>query len=159
MIQAKNDALPHYLHKAIQSYKLSEYLPILTGWSFQSIIPYSPMRWSLILSTFIVVESALSFVCLALAIPQPLEELERRTPAPAKADPAKLKSKEYRKNAAGAPYRYTKSNSGITREKLKKEDRLAYGKNRLQVPHTDAGTSFQETTAAVVTDLVCRSCL
>lgn len=114
------------------------------------------MRWSLILTTFIAAESGLSFFCLALAIPQ---ELERRTPAPAKAASAKVPSKVYRKNATGARNKYMNSNLGSTREKLKKEDRLAYGEKRLRVPHTDAGTPFQQVTAPVITDLICRSCL
>lgn len=51
------------------------------------------MRWSLILSGLIAVQSALSFVCVALAIPPQSDELERR------ADPLRLSAKKYRENS------------------------------------------------------------
>ena len=73
------------------------------------------MRWSLILSAFIAVQSALSFVCVALAIPPQLGELERRALRPRRSKPGdewKLSSKDYRKNAEAHPYGYLVNDIG-----------------------------------------------
>ncbi|KAF8959444.1 hypothetical protein BDZ97DRAFT_1838136 [Flammula alnicola] len=97
------------------------------------------MRWSLILSTFIVVQSALSFGCVALAIPPSSDELERRARTG-----ARVSSKTYRKNSENHAYAYKfDQTGGVTREKLKEEDRPSNGKKRLMIPHTDADHVFE----------------
>ena len=96
------------------------------------------MRWSLILSAFIAVQSALSFVCVALVIPLvESDELERR------ADPLRLSSKQYRENSKAHPYGYhvTGLTAGgkmtpattVTETKLKtKKQRLNHGNTHLK---------------------------
>ena len=95
------------------------------------------MRWSLILSACIAVQTALSFVCVALPVPLLSDGLEKRTPAGVKAS-----SKRYRENSKVHDYSYTfDSDTGsVTKEKLKEEDRKAHGELALKIPHTDAGT-------------------
>jgi len=97
------------------------------------------MRWSLILSTFFAVQSALSFICAALVVPLPSDELEKRAPTDAKAS-----SKTYRKNSQSHPYVYKfDKTGGVTREKLKPEDRLPNGKKLIMIPNTDADHVFE----------------
>jgi hypothetical protein len=84
-------------------------MKVLTGWSFTTThyfpFLYIIMRWSLILSAFIAVQSTLSFVCVALPISTQSEsdELERREPAGSK---LKLSSDKYRANARDHPLAY-----------------------------------------------------
>jgi len=97
------------------------------------------MRWSLILSSFIAVQSALSFICVALAIPPSSDGLERRR---APKDPVKEPSKKYRNNAKNHQNAYhfanldpngkIRADTTVTKTKLKEEDRLAYGEGRLK---------------------------
>ena len=90
------------------------------------------MRWSLILSAFIAVQSALSFVCVALAIPPQSEGLERRAKRPPTGP--KLPSKVYRKNSEGhfdAYHVHGLSSTGkITEETKVEKERLTKGKER-----------------------------
>ena len=90
---------------------------------------FSIMRWSLVLYSLIALQSALSFVCLALAIPPQWDELERRAPVkpprprksgPRPGDEWKLPSDEYRKNAKEHPYAYKVEHLG-DKGKLTKE--------------------------------------
>jgi hypothetical protein len=98
------------------------------------------MRWSLILSSFVVVQSAFGLGCLALVIPPSSEQLERRTPVGG----AKISSKAYRKNSQEHAYAYKFDQTGsVTREKLKPADRLAHGQKALMIPHTDADHVFE----------------
>jgi len=92
------------------------------------------MRWSLILSAFIAVQSVLSFVCVALAIPPSSDGLERRARRVRKApDSPKESSKIYRENSKLHHYAYDFDKAtGVTREKLKKEDRLTKGESQLK---------------------------
>jgi predicted GNAT family acetyltransferase len=92
------------------------------------------MRWSLILSTSLV----LSTLSVALVIPSEFVELERR------AGGAKASSKTYRKNSEnhGYAYKFDKA-GGVTREKLKAADRQAHGKKMLMIPKTDADHVFE----------------
>jgi len=99
------------------------------------------MRWSLILSTVINVQFALSLIANGLVDPEPLQYSDsvgvvRRSPAGPKAS-----SKTYRKNAEDHKYAYKFDNlEGVTREKLHHDIRKAYGGEVLKIPKTDAGT-------------------
>jgi len=68
------------------------------------------MRWSLVLSALIAVQSTLSFVCVALPISTQSDELERRAPARrtrrAPSSGLKLASKKYRTNSKDHPIAY-----------------------------------------------------
>ena len=66
----------------------------------------SIMRWSLILSAFIAVQSALSFVCVALVIPLQSDELERRAGSRRNVDTLRMPSKKIRENSKGHPHAY-----------------------------------------------------
>ena len=95
------------------------------------------MRWSLILSAFIAVQSVLSFLCVALAIPPSSDGLERREPVG-----PKLSSAEYRENAKSHPYAYHFKNLSPTgkmtpiatakKEKLEKGKEKAHGEKLLK---------------------------
>jgi hypothetical protein len=108
------------------------------------------MRWSLILSAFFAVQSALSFVCFALAIPPSPDRLERRAP---QAGP-RIAHEKYRENAKSHPFAYhvtgldpngkiispdprkTPPNqpvtpTKVTQEKLGKGKKYEYGHKRL----------------------------
>jgi len=80
------------------------------------------MRWSLILSTTVFVLSTLS---AALVIPSSSESvyLEKRAKG--------AKTSNYRKQAPYHPYLYKFDQSGVTREKIKKEDLPVLGKKQL----------------------------
>jgi hypothetical protein len=92
------------------------------------------MRWSLILSTVIVTQSALSFA----AVQPSLEGLQRR------ARGAKVPSKTYRKSSQEHDYAYKfDMNGGVTREKLKKSERLPKNQKTLLIPKTDADHVFE----------------
>jgi len=91
------------------------------------------MRWSLILSVFVAVQSALSFLCAALVIPPSLDGLEKR----ASHDPAKISSKAYREHSKSHPNAYHVQGLGptgkltaetkVTKTTLKKGERHHYG--------------------------------
>jgi hypothetical protein len=99
------------------------------------------MRWSLILSTFFVVQSVLSFVCVALAIPPSLDELERRAQG---LSWSKVSSKAYRTNSKSHHYAYTFHQTGdVTRSKLKHPARLRHGEKAIKFPHVDADHVFE----------------
>ena len=93
------------------------------------------MRWSLILYSLIAVQSALSFVCVALAIPSQWDELERREPkrrrqsGPRPEDEWKLSSKEYRENAKEHPHAYHVKDLG---PKGKMTEKTTVSKTKLQ---------------------------
>ncbi|KAF8881673.1 hypothetical protein CPB84DRAFT_1817231 [Gymnopilus junonius] len=97
------------------------------------------MRWSLILSTLVLVQSALSFLCVALAIPPSWLALDRRTIG---AGP-KASSKTYRKNSQKHAHAYKFDGEGVTREKLKPEEIQANGAHMIKIPHTDADHIFE----------------
>ncbi|KAF8814337.1 hypothetical protein BYT27DRAFT_7179596 [Phlegmacium glaucopus] len=78
------------------------------------------MRWSLILSTFITVLSALSFVCVALVVPSSWVELERRDSIIRKIYSAS--STDCQANAEQHPYSY----DGDFRKPLNQKDRAAH---------------------------------
>ena len=90
------------------------------------------MRWSLILSAFIAVQSALSFVCVALAVPPSSDGLERRARPRAKPD-VRSNNDQHRKNARNHPNAYHFEGLGpnnqiteearVTKKPLKKEER------------------------------------
>jgi hypothetical protein len=130
----------------------------LAGWSFQRIsIPYLSkiMRWSLILYSFVVVQSAFGLDCLALVIPPSSEQLERRAGA-------KISSKAYRKNSQEHDYAYKfDQTGGVTREKLDPAERLDHGQKALMIPHTDAGMSPSNVKPLFILTPCsnCRSCL
>jgi hypothetical protein len=97
------------------------------------------MRWSLILPAFVLVQSALSFVCVALAIPPSLNNLEARARTS-----AKISSAAYRKNSQGHHYSYTIDGSGrATRKRLTKNERLDHGEELLKLPKIDADHIFE----------------
>lgn len=99
----------------------------------------SIMRWSLILSAFIAVQSAFSFVCVALAIPPSSDRLEKRAPKGPKG--AKISSAEYRKNSKEHPIAYhveglgpkgkLTENTKVRQENLDEGKRYDYGNNML----------------------------
>jgi len=92
------------------------------------------MRWSLILSTFIAAQSALSF---ASVLPSSVQ-LQRR------AGGAKVSSKTYRKASEDSKYAYKfDKTGGVTREKLKPADRLPKNQKTLMIPKTDADHVFE----------------
>ena len=92
------------------------------------------MRWSLILSAFIAVQSALSFVSVALAIPSSSDGLlERR--ARRRAGPnLRSTNGEHRENAKEHPYAYhfvgLGPNGKITPEAKVRKTKLQSGKER-----------------------------
>jgi hypothetical protein len=102
------------------------------------------MRWSLVLSAFIAVQSALSFVCVALVIPLQSDELERREPARRKSSTAqfKLPSPQYRKIATEHPFAYhvqgltsagkLTDKATVRKEKLEKGKERDYGAPKLK---------------------------
>lgn len=91
------------------------------------------MRWSLILSVFIAVQSELSFLCAALAVPPSLDRLEKR----ASRDPAKISSKAYREHSKSHADAYHVQGLGptgkltaetkVTKTALQKGERHHYG--------------------------------
>jgi hypothetical protein len=95
------------------------------------------MRWSLLLSALIAVQSATSFVCVALSIPPQSDVLERRSPAGG----LKLSSKKYRENSKTHPDAYHVEGLGpngkitaattVRKEKLSKDARSDHAKNLL----------------------------
>jgi hypothetical protein len=92
------------------------------------------MRWSLILSTFIAAQSAVSF---AAVLPSS-DQLQRRAVG------AKVSSKTYRKASEESKYAYKfDQTGGVTREKLKPADRLPNNKKTLMIPKTDADHVFE----------------
>jgi hypothetical protein len=92
------------------------------------------MRWSLILSAFIIAQFALSFA----AVRPSLEGLERR------AKGARVPSKTYRNNAEEHDYAYKFDlNGGVTREKLEESERHSHNEKILMVPKTDADHIFE----------------
>ena len=125
---------------------------------------FSIMRWSLVLSAFIAVQSALSFVCVALPVPPLSDGLERRA-----SDVLKLSSKEYRKNAAKHSYAYHVEGLGpnnkltnkatVKREKLEKAERPVQGKKLLNTKGLQAGTLLRIVMQPCLLRSDCRSCL
>ncbi|EDR06152.1 uncharacterized protein LACBIDRAFT_328926 [Laccaria bicolor S238N-H82] len=94
------------------------------------------MRWSLILSTFIAAQFALSF---AAVIPSS-DQLQRR----ARLSSARVSSKAYRKNSENAHYAYKFDLAGsVTREKLKPSERHPHNQEMLMIPKTDADHIFE----------------
>jgi len=77
------------------------------------ILSQAIMRWSLVLSALIAIQSALSFVCVALAIPPQSDELERRTRG------QKIKPQKVRNNYAQLSYDTTHKTAGNLDEALK----------------------------------------
>ena len=93
------------------------------------------MRWSLILSVFVAVQSVLSFLCAALPVSPSLDGLEKR--ARASGDPAKIPSKAYRESSKLHPDAYHVQGLGptgqltaetkVTKKTLKEGERHRYG--------------------------------
>lgn len=119
------------------------------------------MRWSLILSTFIAAQSALSFAAVIPSSDQlqpSSDQLQRRGPAG-----AKVSSKTYRKNAEDHAYAYKFDKAGgVTREWLEPSERLRNNQKMLKIPKTDAGMVASKRRAADITNFfvpIRRSCL
>ncbi|EDR06292.1 small secreted protein [Laccaria bicolor S238N-H82] len=94
------------------------------------------MRWSLILSTFVAAQFALSF---ATVIPSS-DQLQRRAPA----DGAKVSSKTYRKISQLHPYAYKFDKAGgVTRHRLTQSARIPNHRTMLLIPKTDADHIFE----------------
>ena len=112
------------------------------------------MRWSLILSTFIAAQFALSF---AAVIPSS-DQFQRRAPAGG----AKVSSKEYRESSTSHPDAYNFEPGGVTRESLEESERLPHNQKLLTTPKMDAGMVPSKHLAADITKFflpIRRSCL
>ena len=108
------------------------------------------MRWSLILSTFIAAQFALSFA----AVISSSDQFQRRAPA----DGAKVPSRVQRGNARKHPYKYEQDN----RKRLKQSDRVPHNDKLFMAPKTDAGMVPLKRRAADITKSfapIRRSCL
>lgn len=152
-------------------------MQVLSGWSFTQPTTHNPlfpffsiliMRWSLILSALIAVQSTISSVCVALPIPPQSEELERRSPAG-----VKLSSKQYRENSVKHPdaYHFTglgpngklTSHATVTKEKLPSGTNYQHAQTLKNSPKENhAGMLLRNVRLPVLTRLLCsnsRSCL
>lgn len=100
------------------------------------------MRWSLILSTFIVVLSALSFACVALVIPSSVE-LERR--GSSKRQQVSESPKVYRKNSLRHKNAYHEGPDGVLKKsKLKLiKDRFVHGMKKLKLQKTQGDHVYE----------------
>jgi hypothetical protein len=131
------------------------------------------MRWSLILSALIAVQSTLSFVCVALPISTQSDELERREPAgPAGRLLVNLKStsKIIRENAKGHPHGYHFTGFGakgkptdgakVEQKKLHGEDARHDHANKLLAKgrRIHAGMLLRDVRAAVLNRPLCTNC-